>query len=205
MDQANLDKQMMEEDEKAGRLRQKHLTPDDAKTMANNTKMTNDVVYVTDPALILWHKRVTDILKKKWWDVPAGQMDQKLFIASQVFIHWPHDKIDPDKYKTKPTKLKLMNDHLKWIKERSETMIGCIKKFGEFHPLVHNNDFLSFFVRPIPRVFGEEIVMEVVEEAIINRCTTVDPHYNYHSKTNYAEEDSSCALPTLFPVRSWVS
>ena len=72
IDQANLDKQMMEEDEKAGRLRQKHLTPDDAKTMANNTKMTNDVVYVTDPALILWHKRVTNILKKKWWDVPAG-------------------------------------------------------------------------------------------------------------------------------------
>ena len=87
MGQANLDKQMMEEDEKVGMLRRKHLTSYDSKTMANNTKMTNEVTYVVDPALILWYKRVTEILKKKWWDVPAGQMDQKIFIASQVFIH----------------------------------------------------------------------------------------------------------------------
>ena len=101
-----------------------------------------------------------------------------------------HDKIDMDKYKTKSSKLKLTNDHLKWIKEQSETMIGCIKKFGGFHPSVHCNDFLSFFVWPLPHVFGEKIVMNTVEEAIINCCTMLDSHCNYHSKTNYTEEDS---------------
>ena len=43
----------MEEDEKAGRLRRKQLTPEKAKQMAEKSTLTNDAAYVADAALLL--------------------------------------------------------------------------------------------------------------------------------------------------------
>ena len=40
MDQNNLDNQMVEEDEKSGRLHRKQLTPEKSKEMAGKTTLT---------------------------------------------------------------------------------------------------------------------------------------------------------------------
>ena len=87
MDQKQFDSQMMEEDEKAGRLRHKQLTPENAKEMAEKTTLTNDANYVADAALVLWHSRVTKLLMKKFWDVSAPEMKEILQVTKETFVH----------------------------------------------------------------------------------------------------------------------
>ena len=183
MDQENLDKQMIEEDEKAGGLRRKILTSEDAANMADSTQLTNYVKYVADRAVILQHERIPKVLIEKWWDAPAGAgMDEKFAIADETFVHWPHSNIDPKKIKTKGAKLKLIKEHIKWVKATSKKMKGWVEDLGGFHKSVHNSDFMAFFVQPVPRAFGEDIVMEPEEETLISYCTTSDSHYSYHKK-----------------------
>ena len=38
-------------------------------------------------------------------------------------------------------------------------------------------DIFSFFVRPVARAFGDETVMEPVEEALVRSCSVLNPHY----------------------------
>lgn len=146
MDQENLDKQMMREEERAGQLRRKHLTPVDVATMAAETKLSNDTKYVSDEALIRWHERVPQLLVQSWWDVPAKEMNARFRLAGDVFVHWPHDHIDPDTIKTKTAKLKMIKDHVRWCNERLKIMNDQVQKIGSFHPSVHESDIKSFFV-----------------------------------------------------------
>jgi hypothetical protein len=71
MDKENLDHQMREEDLKAGGLRCKHLTPECARIIAQKTALTNDATYVSNAQLLLWHKRVSQLLVKRFWEAPA--------------------------------------------------------------------------------------------------------------------------------------
>ena len=168
--------------------------PSDAEKLAAKTKLTNDVKYVADAALVLWHERVPKLLVEKWWDAPATQMDAKLELAAEVFVHWPHHNIDPATMRTKTAKLKLIKDHIKWIKERVNSMSTWVENLGGFHPSVHPSDLKSMFVRPVRQAFDDEIVMEDVEAAVINSCTHINPHYNYHNQNDddSESEDSEC-------------
>ena len=133
MDQDNLDKQMREEDAKAGTLRRKHLMPEDAEKMARKTKLTNDVRYVADSKLVLWHHWVPELLVKEFWKVPAAEMDEKFQIAAETFVHWPHHNIHPDKIKTKLAKVNLIFGHIDWIKATAKRMSGFIDNLGGFN------------------------------------------------------------------------
>ena len=50
---------------------------------------------------------------------------------------------------------------------------------------------MSFFVQPVAEAFGEEVVMEAVEERLINQCKMVDPHFNYIKNLNNNDGDDS--------------
>ena len=50
---------------------------------------------------------------------------------------------------------------------------------------------MSFFVRPVAEAFGEEVVMEAVEERLINQCKMVDPQFNYIKNLNNNDDDDS--------------
>ncbi len=126
---------------------------------------------------------------EKRWDAPVGAgMDAKFAIADKTFVHWLHSNIDPKKIKTKGTKLKLIKEHIKWVKATSKKMKGWVEDLGGFHKSVHNSDFMVFFVQPVPWAFGEEIVMEAKEETPINYCMTVDSYYSYHKKSDNSND-----------------
>ena len=82
-----LHKKMMREEEHVSKLRQEHLLPENVERMASATKLTNDETYVADAALNMWHERVPLLLKKKFWDVKANKIDEKLSLAAKVFVH----------------------------------------------------------------------------------------------------------------------
>ncbi len=48
---------------------------------------------------------------------------------------------------------------------------------GFTHKDVHKLDIFSFFVRPIPRAFGDETITEPMEEALVNSCSVLNAHY----------------------------
>ena len=129
------------------------------------------------------------LLKKKFWDVKANEIDEKLSFAAMVFVHWPHN--NTEKYKTRKAKYKLVSDHLDWIYETSKKMNGWIDNLGGFQKSVHSSDFMSFFVRLVAEAFGEEVVMEAVEERLIYQCKMVDPHFNYIKNLNNNDGDDS--------------
>jgi hypothetical protein len=188
MDQTNLDNQMMEEDEKAGRLRRKQLTPELAKEMAEKTTLTNDATYVANAALVLWHSRVPKLLVKKFWDVPAAEMKETLQVAKETFVHLIID--DVNAIKTKKEGSMLIKNHIDFVNESGRKILQFVKDMGGFdYKSVHKSDVFSFFVRPVERAFGDEVVMEPVEEALVRTCTAVDPHYIYVTDGRNKNED----------------
>jgi hypothetical protein len=61
-------------------------------------------------------------------------------------------------------------------------LCGKIMKFvadmgGNKHKNVHMMDIFSFFVWPIPCAFGDETIMEPMEEALVNSCLVLNDHY----------------------------
>ena len=55
--------------------------------MAGKTTLTNDATYVADAALLLLRGRVPELLVKKFWDVPALEMDETLHVVRETFVH----------------------------------------------------------------------------------------------------------------------
>ena len=48
---------------------------------------------------------------------------------------------------------------------------------GFVHKDVHKMDIFSFFVWPIPCAFGDETIMELPKEALVNSCSVLNAHY----------------------------
>ena len=92
---------MMEEDEKAGRLHRKQLTPEKGKEMAEKTILTNDTTYVADAALVLWHSRVPKLLVEEFWDVPGPKMKETLQVTKETFVHLLIDDVNAIETKKK--------------------------------------------------------------------------------------------------------
>ena len=51
------------------------------------------------------------------------------------------------------------------------------------------SDLLSFFVQPIPEAFGDDIVMEQVEEDLVKSCSVLDLHYTYTAPSQDDSDD----------------
>lgn len=189
MDKENLNNQMMEEDEKAGGLRRKHLTPECATIMAEKTTLTNDVTYVSNAQLLLWHKRVPQLLVKKFWNVPAPMMTEQLSIASEVFVHWPKSPFF-DKHKTKKAQMALIGKQVDAANYFCNNIMRNVADIGGFvYKRVHKMDIFSFFVRPVARAFGDETVMEPVEEALVRSCSVLNPHYTVTATKTQDDSD----------------
>ena len=188
MDQANLDHQMLEEDQKAGSLRRKTLTPELAITMAGKTNLTNDATYVSNAALVLWHSRVPKLLVKKFWDFPATRLLENLEMATEVFVHF--QIINVNKIKTKKVGLNLIKKEIDFVNEYGKKILEFVKNMGGFDDkAVSRSDVLSFFVRPVARAFGDDIVMEPVEEILVKSCSVLDPHYTYTAPKQNDSDD----------------
>ena len=72
----------------------------------------------------------------------------------------------------------LIKNHIDFVNEYGKKILEFVKDMGGFdYNSVHKSDVYSFFVRPVERAFGVEVVMGPVEEALVRSCTTVDPHY----------------------------
>ena len=182
MDQRKLDAQMLEEDEKAGGLRRTRLMPQLAKVMSENITLTNDISYVSDPFLIEWHERMPEWLKWRFRKCPAVEMREKLQLAREVFIH---NNI-PDNI-----------DHLTMgkametvLKKELKFAVDCSKrilKFVNYPTKVHKNildvDVQSLFLCPVPCAWEHDIIMELVEEALVSRCFHVRPILYIHCCT----------------------
>ena len=54
---------------------------------------------------------------------------------------------------------------------------------------VHRSDVFSFFVCPVARAFGDDIVMEPVEEALVKSCSVLDTHYTYTAPKQNCSND----------------
>ena len=77
-------------------------------------------------------------------------------------------------------KEQVIKKELKFAVDYSNKLLGFVKDMGGFdHKDVLDVDAQSFFVRPIPRACGDEIVMEPVEEALVNSCSMLGQHYTY--------------------------
>ena len=184
MDQANLDHQMMEEDQKAGSLRCKILTLELAITMAGKTTLINDATYVYNAALVLWHDRVPKLLVRKFWDSPAENLE----MANEVFVHL-HIAND-NGIKTKKVGLNLIKNDIDFVDEYGKKILEFLKNMGGFHDkAVHRSDVLSFFVHPVARAFGDDIVIEPVEEALVKSCSVLDPYYTCTAAKQNGSDD----------------
>ena len=84
----------------------------------------------------------------------------------------------------------LIKNHIDFVNEYGKNILEFVKDMGGFdYKSVHKSDVLSFFVRPVERAFGDEVVMEPVEEALVRSCTAVDPHYIYATDGQNKNED----------------
>ena len=82
----------------------------------------------------------------------------------------------------------VLNKHIDFVNEYGKKILTFVDDLGGFdHKDVHKSDVLSFFVHPIPEAFGDDIVMEQVEEALVKRCSVLDLHYTY---TAPSQDDS---------------
>ena len=192
MDKENLKNQMMEEESKAGTLRQKHLTPEDVKELADQTTLTNDALYVADPRVRIWRSRMSELLKVKFWDVPAAEMPGKLVVASETFVDWHHTQVSLDALKSKSARLNLVKKHLESAKHWGNRILGFVDDLGGFDQKgIHKEDDFSAFMRVSPSAFGDEVVMEPVEEVLVNNCKIVDPHYTYTAGNEFDSDDET--------------
>ena len=186
MDKENLDNQMKEEDEKAGGLRRRHLTPAIAMEMAEKTTLTNDVGYVADSDVLQQHERIPQLLRKKRWDVPSAEMNDALDLACEVFPRLIIGDKNGLKLKTKKAKKAVIDNHIDFINEYGQMIRGWVGDLGGFEDKgVHKMDVYSLFVNPVDGAFEKtaEMVMAPVEEALVMSCTEVDPHYTYSAPT----------------------
>lgn len=118
-------------------------------------------------------------------DVAAGQLiNACLKVASEAFVHWPYsDEAHMAKAKTQKARKTLISAHIDSVKAQTAKIMWFVQDMGGFvDKAVHKSDIESYFVRPIPRIFGDEVVMEPVEAELINSCKVVDSHYQYTKK-----------------------
>ena len=84
----------------------------------------------------------------------------------------------------------LIKNHIDFVNEYGKKILEFVKDMGGFDcKSVHKSDVLSFFVCPVERAFGDEVVIEPVEEALVRSCTAVDPHYIYATDGQNKNED----------------
>ena len=118
------------------------------------------------------------LLVRKFCDVPAPETKATLQVAKETFVHLIIDNVNA--IKTKKEGSMLIKNRIDFVNEYGKKILEFVKDMGGFdYKSVHKSDVLSFFVRPVERAFGDEVVMEPVEEALVRSCTAVDPHYIY--------------------------
>ena len=76
------------------------------------------------------------------------------------------------------------------MNEYGKKILEFVKNLGGFDDkAVSRSDVLSFFVRPVARAFGDDIVMEPVEEILVKSCSVLDPHYTYTAPKQNDSDD----------------
>ena len=60
---------------------------------------------------------------------------------------------------------------------------------GFDHKDVHKMDIFLFYIRPVARAFGDETVMEPVEEALVKSCSVLNPHYTVTAAKTQDDSD----------------
>ena len=91
----------------------------------------------------------------------------------------------------------LISTHVNWCNAFAKQMIGYVKNMGGFKDkAILEADVKSFFVRSVPRAFGNKIIMIPEEEALVNSCSVVDRHYTFTAK----KEECSDEIDEYFDV-----
>ena len=107
---------------------------------------------------------------------------------NKAFQHWHITDIDG--IKTKKFGIAVINKHIDFVNEYGKKIINFVDYLGGFdHKDVHKSDVLSFFFQPIPEAFGDDIVMEQVEEALVKSCLVLDLYYKYTSPSQDDSDD----------------
>ena len=83
-----------------------------------------------------------------------------------------------------------INKHIGFVNEYGKKILTFVDDLGGFdHKDMHKSDVLSFFVHHTPEAFGDDIVMEKVEEALVRICSVLDLHYTYTAPSQDDSDD----------------
>ena len=84
----------------------------------------------------------------------------------------------------------VINKHIDFVNKYDKKILTFVDDLGGFdHKDVHKSDVLSFLVHPIHEAFGDDIVMEEVEEDLVKSCSVLELHYTYTAPSQDNSDD----------------